>query len=255
MSTYGRRELKRRFPVLPLTAAAIVLVLAVVFGLFAAPTASWFFLSRNVAAVAEIDNPTSIYITAGNREDVTYLDMSSIDLEVTPREKYFVFSVGGLGLSSYQLQLAYTNNNQFSYELYHAVEVSESDTHKVAYLTHNDPPSWKYYAIDPDSDPDSSESAAIAGHFLNLDGSSGDIRAGNGKHEDTYDSYSSVHPYAEPLYWQTNSPISVRSNGSIIHPDPDDPSKFCDYYIIKVTWPKGRTNDRETDLLYISASA
>jgi hypothetical protein len=245
MKEAENRQLNNSVRRFRLSAAVLAAVCVLVLG--AIPAAAWFFYQRGVAAVAEVDSPNALYISAGNREDVTYLDLSGIDVENgTPdgetRYQDFVFSVRGEYIDAYRLELAYTSNNQFSYTIYKAAETA-SEPYNVAYLTHDSTPVMKYYAME--------DATPVSGRFLNKQG--GAILADNTLHASTYSSeadsaqsYDNVNRYAEPLYWQADGHISVR------HRDPDRIG-FCDYYIIRVSWPADKLNDRETDIIYISA--
>ena len=87
--------------------------------------------------------------------------------------------------------------------------------------------------------------AAIAGTYLNKTVENGKDIATSAKHTETYGGYSidKVQKNAEPLYWQTDSSERGSKND------------FVNYYIIRVYKNGKATNDRETDVLCIAASA
>ena len=89
------------------------------------------------------------------------------------------------------------------------------------------------------------ESDKIEGRYINKDSAS--IIANDSQHEATYSTYSKdyVQKNAEPLYWQNDTSIRITS---------DDDSGFADYYILRVSWnPNEVKNDKETDMVYITA--
>ena len=56
--------------------------------------------------------------------------------------------------------------------------------------------------------------------------------------------YDNVNEYAEPLYWQAeNLPVNYKK----------DNGDFVDYYVLKIKWTAGFSNNKETDMIYITA--
>ena len=258
--------------------SAIVLTLALI---IVVPTLAWFSYQREMGDMQYVDSPMELYITAGNGEDLKYLNLS--DIKVTDVDKnceYYVFGVCGSDATGYNLQLAYTTNNQFEYFIYPAKEVASTDSYLVDYTAHNDdgsPADSHYYAIDPAkivttsytgnaSVPTSvlwngsvvrgqSNPGSVTTRFLNLQ--TGEIRANNTKHDDTYKyNRDNVQNYAEPLYWQAED----------IKSGMDDVTKeVMDYYILEINWKATKAtvtanggellDDRETDVLYIAVEA
>ena len=72
-------------------------------------------------------------------------------------------------------------------------------------------------------------SAALGGAYLNQNGT---------QHEATYGTYEKVQKNAEPLYWQSEVQTS----------DAGD-----DIYVLVVSWSGGLQNDKETDMIYLTA--
>ncbi|MBR3641488.1 MAG: hypothetical protein IKN53_05620, partial [Oscillibacter sp.] len=198
---------------------------------------AWLHTSRQVAAVAPVDNPMSIYINAAHQEDIQYMDLSDIDMERErpngTRYNYqdFVFTVQGEYIRAFRLQLAYTTNNQITFEIYQAEEDPNGD---VLYVSAEDGSSVYY----------SADGGALPLTYLNAQ--SGNKLANNTLHTDTYGSYNNVNLYAEPIYCQTTNTIAVRHREGI---------RFHNYFILRATWPAERTNDKETDIIYIAAKA
>ncbi|MBQ7624758.1 MAG: hypothetical protein IJS65_05755 [Clostridia bacterium] len=199
---------------------------------------AWLNARRRVAAVAEIDSPVAIYINAAHKEDIQYLDLSEIDMERErpdgSRYNYqdFIFTVQGEEVALFKLQLAYTTNNQLQFEIYEATEGAQGANSVVYYS-----PTGSAYYYDPDG-------GAIPMTYLNTQ--SGDLLADSSMHTDTYGSYSNVNTYAEPIYCQSTNAIAARNREGI---------NFHNYFILRVKWTNGKMNDRETDILYLSAKA
>ena len=214
---------------------------------------AWLYEGRNVAGIGEISNPTAIHIKAGYDEDVRYLDLSGIDVDVSDH-KDFVFCVKGDNVTHYRLQLAFTTNNQFEFEIYPAngpvasggVVPGDALT-TVDYHIHPSFEVQHYYV--------SSGTLPLAGKYLNkksdfLAYTGSEVAAGSSAnlHDRTYKTgdattYDNVNIYAEPLYWQTTSPVLHSSYSST----------FADYYILRVKWGEGAKNNKETDIIYITA--
>ena len=94
----------------------------------AIPTYAWFNHQREIARIERIKSPDMLFITAANREDKLNINMNNIDVNgkwaTTPESsaeyQYFVFSVAGQYVTNYNLQLAHTKNNNFTYEIFEA---------------------------------------------------------------------------------------------------------------------------------------
>ncbi len=217
--------------------------------IFTVTVFAWFYSGRIMTSVVEITNPTAIFINAGNEEDIRYLDLGRIDAESGAEYKDFVFCVRGTYVAGYRLQLAYTTNNQFEYEIYPASVTTNSAAVPanaescVEYDTHGASSVTQYYYALAGATP-------LAGSFLNEAAGGEEQLAKNNDvyHDLTYtpDGESSPYPYrhkyAIPLYWQARDPVH-----------PAEGLEFCDYYILRVKWEAGKINDKETDIIYISA--
>lgn len=234
------------------------LISAFVMLLSGAAVFAWLYQGRYIAAVGEISNPTSIQINAAHQEDIRYLDLKDIDVNLNDHKDY-VFCIIGDNVSYYGLQLAFTTNNQFEYEIYPAVEkgigaVPGDALAVVEYSTHDGSGVKQYYV--------NNGTAKLAGDFINKKTGSealaytiGDAAPSAPKknmHNDTYyteknvngvimSAYGYVNKYAEPLYWQTSSNIYGGND-------------FCHYYVLRVKWDQNTaSNSKETDIIYISA--
>lgn len=209
--------------------------------------AAWFYYGRRSAAISEISNPTAIFINAGNQEDIRYLDLGGIDAEAGTY-KDFVFCVRGNNVQAYRLQLAYTTNNQFEFEIYAATESASAPASAagvVVYDTHGETPSELWYYAPAGATP-------VAGEIVNDRDVDGETIAltNDYYYSKTYTpeganaAYPNRHRHAVPLYWQARDAA---------RPTADESFDFCDYYILRVKWTENTKNDKETDIVYISA--
>lgn len=238
----------------------IALIIATIMLLVAVPVVAWFSIQRNLAAYAPIFSPESLYIGAGHCErnqfeDIRYLYFDAMDAKPdgggsSGMHWDRVFCVYGKRVSGYRIQLAFTTNKQFVYEIYNATEYTEEDIgnmeeetvtalEPVAYTTHAATPVTYYYAVD---------GGAIGGTYLNKQGSD-EILADSSLHGRTYDdgngdSYDNVHKYAEPIYWQTNA---IQAGNA--HDD------FANYYILRIRYGDTIRIDRETDVICIAVKS
>lgn len=222
---------------------------------------AWFGFSRKTAATVKISDPTAIFINAGNKEDIRYLNLADLDVE-SDEYKDYVFCVRG-SVHYYRLQLAYTTNNQFSYEIYPAVEKSTEDVPQdaktvtwIANTGANAGSELTYYSNVP----------ALTGSILNQDNNitTNEVIAKT-DHSDYYYQntyglgnntfYDIRQKYAVPLYWQADHTRQVQDN-EFTDDDNDGVREFCHYYILRVKWDypsSNRENNKETDIIYISA--
>ena len=262
---------------------AVVLTLLVIASL---PVMAWFTGQKKLAAMAKVDSPSVIVLSAGHNEGIVNLDLSDIDVTLKDDDnnritsKQYVFCVAGSDTSEYMLQLAYTTNNQFEYFIYPARELgsSESTEGAVKYLSsevldENDNKVTFYYVKDTTAAVVSSNyvvasgdgKGRLLGEFLNSD--DGLIAKDDTYYKQkAYDSYTNIQKYARPIYWQTTN--SIASEKSDNNPEKDErvPNKeFLNYYILEVSWDKALkkaqennetlSNSKETDIIYITAKA
>ena len=246
--------------------SALLLVLAVA---VAIPSFAWF-VKTGIVAYAPVSSNESLYIGAGHIqlkrdsesapyyfdpaypfEDVRYLYLEGIDAQDGVTYQDFVFCVYGENISNYKLQLAYTTNNQFVYEIYDATESTADSAGAVRYDVHDDTEghTQTYYYT--------ATGVALAGTYLNdkteggqtlgKDSSDESAYAESLKyHKQTYGSYDSskVNKYAEPIYWRVNNPIVGNSTQAFVH-----------YFILRVRENGKTINDRETDVICIAAKS
>lgn len=212
---------------------AAVLTVAVV---VSAPILAWFVHQKQMATMAKIDSPAKLTLLSGAGEDIIRFKMSDIDV-THGSEKLFVFCVEGSDISKYNLQLAHTTNIKFSYEIYQALEAESGFPY-----TKEDGSQVYYQKAD----------SPLGGNFVNRETYSGRIVGNDAYEEPSYDSGDDRQAFAEPLYWQTSTPIIA--NDPPYDEDPDDPKAFQNYYILRVSWTPGDiVNDKETDMVYLTA--
>ena len=249
------------------------------------PVLAWFSNQRKMAVLASVNAPYTLYLSAGNQEDLVYLDMSSIDVG-TPsvREKGthkdFVFSVqGSWDISEYYLQVAHTTNIPFEYTLYRVKDNGAADRDiytdtqyhaddfdsslketSVAYTAHMDNGDVTrdetiYYTYRPGATYSYSDAQAQFGKVMDKanyvnppNGSLGIKSDSNSYYDKTYGPgiTAKVQKHAVPLYMQAG-PIKKNAGA-------ENGKDFCDYYILRVDWENAPSlkNDKETDMVYIT---
>lgn len=226
---------------------------------------AWLVTQNTLLYYAPISNPQSFYIGAGHIEfegqtyygneatedrfeDIRYLYLTGIDVTDEEKEYYdYVFCVYGRSVASFNLQLAHTTNNQFSYAIFNATESKVASAGAVKYTTHGTGAADYYYTV---------TGPALSGGYKNAKTVDGETLGKNETdesaldeneqfHTRTYGSYSSTHvnKYAEPLYWQTTTPVST---GITRGP-------FVKYFILRVYVNDKSENDKETDIICIAA--
>lgn len=225
-------------------AIAILIVLGVTI-----TARAWFYSGRRTVAISEISNPTIIGIGSGNEEDLRYINLGRIDVsapddsESARPYKDFVFCINGINILYYKLQLAYTTNNQFEYEIYPAElwdgtgSMPDASVLYTVNVTGNGVAAGTnqyYYKTGP----------RIEGTIKNLDtGATDEIIAHSSDryHSETYGAYTNRQKNAIPLYWQSDRSLDGSSG------------TFCNYYILRVIWTEDSKNNKETDIIYIAA--
>lgn len=255
--------------------AAAVVTLVLVIGL---PVFAWFTSERKTATVIKINAPTTIKIGAGNEEPVEMIDLSNINVEeyldeeskTLKTEGTYVFCVTGKYLSKYDLQIARTTNIDFDYELYrvdsakyeavitHGIKskpAAENGYEIAEYKSELDGNTYYYpYQISASTDDKTQGNVTVQGGFLNDKTDENNHTIGDGEekidgsttfHAHNYEDYGHVNQYAEPLYWQVKGlPVTGQVGDA----------GFVDYYVLKIKWEnKNLTNNKETDMLYITA--
>ena len=219
------------------TVAALVLTLLLFIAL---PVYAWFYHRRSMESVAMVNMPVALQIGEGNRNPISYLDLSKIDVEGSEHYKDVVFCVFGREPLSYNLQLAHTTNIGFTYTIYKATKVTDGSTETTASTV-------------PDSSGTTmfAQCETLGGSYQNQgsNNTDGKILASQSgdAHNKTYGTYPNVQKNAEPLYWKTTNPVQL--------PGDLDSGYHVNYYILRISWDGNLVNNKETDMVYLMAEA
>ena len=192
---------------------------------------AWFTNQRKLATITKVNAPITLVIGAGAKESSLNINMGGINVEDESGKKDFVFSVfSDESVEKYKLQLAHTTNIDFEYTIFKAEEhMSDPGNDRVEYTDESG--NIRYYT---------KSGTALSGVFLNQNGKIAD----KSLHDKSYDDYKKVQENAEPLYWQT---------ADVIQPTNNNLSGFVDYYILEISWNDAVVNNKETDMVYITA--
>ena len=220
----------------------------VISALLLAISYAWFCTQREMTTAAWIKAPIVLDIRAGNDKEIKYLDMGDIEVgEGKSGSKDYVFCVYGKPVDNYSLQLAYTTNIAFHYDVYRA-NLVENGSGEV---TFESPGNKATFDIDG--------SPVISGLSMNeikakkespAKYQSHALSYGDEKKENIVAS-NKVQANNEPLYFLAEeNGIKVMRPRNII-----DGKEFLDYYVIRVSWKEGEVHeDKETDIVYLTAS-
>ena len=268
----------------------VVALLLTVALLVAIPVAAWFANRREIVKLQRISSPNSLFLSAAHREDSQCFEINGIDadelvvdgygnkiLDLDGKEqkithKDYVFCVTGDSVDKFMIQLAYTTNNPFTYEVYAAEELRTNPRISGVAVDYVDyeykgigvtgmpeitdapvsPSTHLYYRIDT-SVTEGGAAGKYNGRYLNLVNTSSGPDANGTYHEQTYDEYSSskVHHDAEPVYWQATNVSAI--------PGQSNPNKlnFSRNFILRVSWNESELDNtlKETDIVYITVKA
>lgn len=277
--------------------AAILVTLSL---MIVVPTAAWLNYQREIVKLQKVKSPNVLYLSAAHREDSVNFEVKGIDADEILKDgngnpildqgnnkqrithKDYVFCVTGDAVDKFTIQLAYTTNNPFEYEVYAAKEVIESQVQRIAgqefgyveytltgngvtgmptvsgddYHTGAAANTKLYYQIDTSiTDNGRAVAGKYSGIFRNLapgsSGSNQDALSTGAYHELTYDEYTHVQKDAEPVYWQALN-VSAFPTGTNSNKD-----AFSRHFILRVKWNPGDLDNtsKETDILYITVKA
>ena len=238
----GNTDKKKQKRKLILSGVALVLS-----GLVLMVSYAWFYMRREMSTVAWIKAPIVLDIRAGNNQDIKYLDMGNIAVGETDGYKDYVFCVHGKPVDYYSLQLAYTTNIAFHYEVYRA-DLSENGD--IVFESPEGTAKFKKVSDQP----------VISGLSMNEIKNSGkspaeyqshDLSYGDEKKENIVDR-NKVQGNNEPLYFLAEeNGVKVMKPSNILKNSND----FLDYYVLRVSWKAGEVHeDKETDIVYLTAS-
>ena len=239
----GNTENKKKNRKLILSGAAMVisaLLLVVSYG--------WFYVQREMTTTAWIKAPIVLDIRAGNNKDIKYLDMGNIEVgEGKAGSKDYVFCVYGKPVDNYSLQLAYTTNIAFHYDVYRA-DLANDDYREVVFESPEGNVTFKKVGnpvisgLSMNEIKENNESPTkYQSHNLSYD---------DEKKENIVDK-SKVQVNNEPLYFLAEeNGVKVMRPRNIIKNE-----YFIDYYVIHVSWKAGEVHeDKETDIVYLTVS-
>ena len=226
-------------------------VALVVSGLLLAVSFGWFYRQREMSTTAWIKAPIVLDIRAGNNQDIQYLDMG--DIEVGSEDGYqdYVFCVYGKPVDYYSLQLAYTTNIAFHYDVYRA------DLDQNGKIKFESPKGSACFSL-------VGEPPVICGLSMNEIKARGESPKKYQSHSLSYGEEqgtnsvdrSKVQDNNEPLYFLA-SEEKDGNRVSVIQPRgvSENGEDFFDYYVIRVSWKAGEVHeDKETDIVYLTAS-
>ena len=217
-------------------------------------TFAWFFYRRELDTLTWIKTPIRLDIGSGNNHDIAYLDLGSIDADTKDGEIERVFCVYGEPVDIYSLQLAYTTNIAFYYDIYRASYDPDNGEVVFTYTDENGDHTERFsydeseqvIAAKPLGSMSKAEIAAHQSHSLSY----GDEKGLNPAKTDK------VQSNAEPLYWlASENGLNVMKPKNVQTNNVTNAAYFCDYYVIKIHWDKGTViNDKETDMVYLTVS-
>ena len=154
-----------------------------------------------------------------------------------------VFCVEGEDISRYNIQLAYTTNINFTYSIFRAKETESTSGIQYVKAGGGNP---IYY-----------EKIGSALPISAVNGTSDTFSTrtlGNDQYEEqSYQSGAVRQKFAEPLYWHTVNPITANDENEDLDEFNEDESAFRNYFVLEVSWGSDVTNDKETDMVYITA--
>lgn len=266
----------------------VISIMLTVVVIISIPTLAWFNHQKQIAELQAIKTPDLLYISAANAECVKYFNLSTLDVtkdypntETRQTSQLYPFCVAGEYVSNFTLQLAHTTNNPFTYKIYEGIAYTDPDAAETAaesrmpegghiqdYLVeYTIQADWngidvegltqraslskgqKLYIVKGECLDDGENSKGYKGGYLNMsnDGRTADYTY----HDDCYDNgdggtYDNRTKYSEPLYWQCANIKSVDESGWGAKP-------FMKTFVFEVSWPSSAQNNKETDMIYISA--
>lgn len=232
-------------------------VALVVSGLLLAVSFGWFYRQREMSTTAWIKAPIVLDIRAGNNQDIQYLDMGDIEVGTGDGYQDYVFCVYGKPVDYYSLQLAYTTNIAFHYDVYRA-DLDPNGTIKFESPDN----SACFSLVEKPGEPN--PVPVICGLSMKEIKKKGESPKKYQSHSLSYGEEqgsnivdrSKVQDNNEPLYFLA-SEEKDGNRVSVIQPRgvAKNGEDFLDYYVIRVSWKAGEVHeDKETDIVYLTAS-
>ena len=281
------------------------------------PVLAWFSYKRQIMKLQKVEAPNTLILSAAHREDASCFEINGIDADeiavdvygnkltetVTVGEetktqdkkityKDYAFCVTGDAVDKFTIQLAYTTNNPFTYEVYAAKELTSQELTAslsgvasgtpidyVAYTVEGKPVTAMptlvsdannnyhlaaveddvlYYRIDTSvTDPTGETEAAVAGKYTGryLNSTNDGISANN-------DSALTYQKKAYDDYTNIQAdakPVYWQATNISAFPGRVNSMKdpFSRHFILRVKWTAGSLNNtaKETDIIYITVKA
>ncbi|MCR5796685.1 MAG: hypothetical protein K6G63_02060 [Eubacterium sp.] len=261
------RTIKEKFINLPISKKVRILI-AMVFTLaqlVLIGVLAWFTNQREIETMTRIKNPPTLNLASGHEDGISGFELRGIDVtkgtkvENSDDEYYkdYVFSVEPGKISQYDLQIAHTTNIPFEYELFRAKEDDNGDVEYTAL----DGNQYKYSIFGSAEVEGIPQGISLSD--VNPDGGgTGRVLGDEGSlptERKNYDNSDTVDIYAKPLYSVARD---IRRNDISI-----DGSDDRDYFVLRLTWTLNDNpspsenewnfayNNKETDIVYISAQA
>ena len=221
----------------------------VISALLLAISYAWFCTQREMTTAAWIKAPIVLDIRAGNKQDIKYLDMGDIEVgEGKAGSKDYVFCVYGKPVDNYSLQLAYTTNIAFHYDVYRA-DLKADESGNVTFESPGNKATFDIVGSPVISGLSRNEIKAKNESPAKYQ--SHDLSYGDEKKENIV-ARTKVQANNEPLYFLAEeNGVKVMKPRNILKNNTD----FLDYYVIRVSWKEGEVHeDKETDIVYLTAS-
>lgn len=205
---------------------------------------AWLLYQRELITVTKVSTPIELEIRSGNQDEASMIDLGDIDV-TDGTEKLYVFCVRSDKECNYGLQLAYTTNIPFTYEVYHASEVTSGGAAAGMMVAYDAEDGDTYYY---------KAGNLVGGSYLNLDEATGIANQDDSYMTQTYGGYTNVQENAVPVYWQSDSSAGGTEYENM---HLDDDNKYLQYYILRVRWDgvENISNDGETDIIYITTKS
>lgn len=275
---------------------ASILTIALMISL---PAYAWFTIQRKAAEMYEVEAPSTLILSAAHREDSVNFEVKGIDADeilvdgnnnpikdANEKEqkityKDYVFCVTGDSIDKFTIQLAYTTNNPFTYEVYAAKEltkaeldsdlerehvvVSGTEVDYVEYDVQNDPAEGvDAITLNDTASQKYHQNVSSGKLYYRIDKSvnEGNNNLANGIYTGTdidksthlsksYGGYSNIQEAAKPSYWQATNVSAIPGQTN------SNKESFSRHFILRVKWTAGTLNNqsKETDIVYITVRA
>lgn len=209
-------SIKLRYLVLFLILLALLLA--------AVGTVAWMRYIRSLQTVTMVQ-VTDLSLVGPGGDKTLAIDLGDLDVS-TERSKEYVFGVESVGLENCTIQLAHTTNIPFQYEIYKATKSDASSGRNEVLAAGS---YFSYGEKVKDKDASYLNGATIA---------SQDDRFFTSTYEKKEGISYSVQKNAAPLYWQSGN-VDINKDGTT-------------YFILKVIWGDNLSNNKETDMVYLT---